>query len=136
MLSNSLRDSFRTTYLYIVQKGSRNDIRTNYIFEHLFQTVFSCFNSSQLKPRDLVCHLAQMKAKLGTILNQHLYTVKTLCSYLSISRATLYRLIQQGKIEPIHIGSSTRFTESEVDRFLTRQLRQARIQEVGFDVVR
>jgi excisionase family DNA binding protein len=131
MLSDSLSDSFRTTYLYIMQKATRIN-GPKRLFEQMFQTVFSCFKSSQLKPRDLVCHLNQMKAKIGTILNQHLYTVKTLCSYLSISRATLYRLIQQGKIEPIHIGSSTRFTESEVDRFLTRQLKQARIQEVGF----
>ena len=131
MLSDSLSDSYRTTYLYIVQKATRIN-RPKRLFEQMFQTIFSCFNSSQLKPRNLVCHLERMSKKLGTILNQHLYTVKTLCSYLSISRATLYRLIQQGKIEPIHIGSSTRFTESEVDRFLTRQLKQARIQEVGF----
>jgi len=131
MLSNLLSDSFIKTYLYIIQKATRNDIRTKCKFEHLFHTVFSCFKMSQLKPRNLVCHLERMSRKLGTILNQKLYTVKTLCSYLSISRATLYRLIQQGMLEPLHIGPSTRFTESEVERFITRQQRQARSQEVG-----
>ena len=132
LLSDLSRDSLRFTYLHIMQMDTRILNITKWIFEHLFHTVCSCFKMSQLKPRNLVCHLERMSTKLGTILNQKLYTVKTLCSYLSISRATLYRLIQQGMLEPLHIGSSTRFTESEVERFITRQQRQARSEEVGF----
>jgi excisionase family DNA binding protein len=132
MLSNLLSNSLSFTYVYIMQNDTRMKNITKCIFEHLFHTVCSCFKMSQLKPRNLVCHLERMSTKLGTILNQQLFTVKTLCSYLSISRATLYRLIKKGKIEPLHIGSSTRFTESEVERFITRQQRQTRSQEVGF----
>jgi excisionase family DNA binding protein len=102
----------------------------------MFQTVFSCFNPSQLKLIGRACRIKEIKKKLGTILNEKLFTIKTLCEYLGISRSTLHRLIQQGRIEPFHIGSATRFTSAEVDRFITRQLKQARIQEVGFDVVR
>jgi excisionase family DNA binding protein len=61
-----------------------------------------------------------------------LFTVTTLCEYLAISRATLYRLIKRGEIEPVRIGSLTRFTENEVNRYITRQQKQARSSEAGF----
>jgi excisionase family DNA binding protein len=63
---------------------------------------------------------------------QTLYTIKTLCQYLSISRATIYRIIQRGELEPLRIGSAVRFTEIEVNRYLARQQKQARTNEVGF----
>ena len=69
---------------------------------------------------------------LGVILTQPLFTVSTLCEHLAISRASLYRLIKKGRLEPLYIGSSTRFTQKEVDRFITHQQKQARRKEVGF----
>mgnify|MGYP002655182484 CR=1 FL=1 len=95
-------------------------------------TDFGCFIPSQLRLEVLICHLERIEKKWLEELTQHIYTVKTLCSYLGISRATLYRLIQKGQLEPLHIGSSTRFTENEVNSFISSQQKQSRIKEVGF----
>lgn len=37
---------------------------------------------------------------------------------LSISRSAVYRLIQTGNLNPLHIGSAVRFRESEVEAFI------------------
>jgi excisionase family DNA binding protein len=87
---------------------------------------------SQLRSKILVCHRERKAKTWEEKLKQYIFTVKTLCNYLGISRATLYRLIQKGQLEPLHIGSSTRFTEIEVNNFITRQQKQSRIKEVGF----
>ncbi len=65
-------------------------------------------------------------------MESNLFNIKSLCTFLGVSRATVYRLIAAGQIEPIHIGSSVRFTESEIKRFITRQQRESRMREVGF----
>lgn len=92
----------------------------------------TCFQDNASR-RPSVCQLLEMYLfYLRVILTQPLFTVTTLCECLAISRATLYRLIKKGEIEPIRIGSLTRFTGTEVERFLTRQQKQSRIKEVGF----
>ena len=47
-----------------------------------------------------------------------LHTVKEVLRILKISRAKLYLLIKDGSIKPVKIGKSTRFYESEINRFL------------------
>lgn len=41
------------------------------------------------------------------------------CDYLGgIHRATLYRLLRAGKVKCVKVGASTRWRQSELDRFL------------------
>lgn len=61
-----------------------------------------------------------------------LYSAPQVCELLAISRATLYRLKSAGKIESIKIGSSTRFTESAIQRFIKASETASRENEVGF----
>lgn len=37
---------------------------------------------------------------------------------LKVSKATVYRLIEQGKLSPVKIGRSVRFTEHHVHDFI------------------
>lgn len=133
MLSNLLSDSFTKTYKHLVQLDTRNKISTFGFSVFLVQNVPGC--SSENHPQWPIKKRLVLKIlllNLGVILTHPLFTVTTLCQHLAISRATLYRLINKGEIEPIRIGSLTRFTEKEVNRFLSRQQQQARAQEVGF----
>jgi excisionase family DNA binding protein len=47
-----------------------------------------------------------------------LYDVATVCRVLSISKPTLYRRIQAGKISPVKDGRRTRFTAEELQRYV------------------
>lgn len=47
-----------------------------------------------------------------------LYTVKDALDVLKISKANLYRLMKDGKINPIKLGKRTLFKESELERFI------------------
>ena len=46
------------------------------------------------------------------------YTIQEVCKLLRISKPTVYRLAQKGKIKLLKIGSSTRICAEEVDRLL------------------
>jgi excisionase family DNA binding protein len=61
-----------------------------------------------------------------------LYSAPQVCEILAISRATLYRLKSAGKIESIKIGSSTRFSDSAIQRFIKASETASRENEVGF----
>ena len=133
MLSNLLSDSFTKTNKHLLQHDTRNKISLLGFGVTLAHNVVGCFPENHpQRPFKEVLLLKILLLNLGVILTQPLFTVITLCELLAISRATLYRLIKKGEIEPIRIGSLTRFTESEVERFLSRQLKQARSREVGF----
>jgi len=49
-----------------------------------------------------------------------LYTVDETKGLLKISRAKLYRMIQEGRIAPVKLDKRTMFFESEINRFLDR----------------
>ena len=133
MLSNLLSDSFTKTNKHLLQHDTQNKISLLGFSVTLVHNVLGCFPENHpQRPFKEVLLLKILLLNLGVILTQPLFTVITLCEHLAISRATLYRLIKKGEIEPIRIGSLTRFTESEVERFLSRQLKQARSREVGF----
>ena len=132
MLSNLLSDSFTKTNKHIVQHDTRNHFGTNFIYCHLSHTGLGWFRMFQLRPMVKACRTEGISDKWKYNMSQNIYTVKSLCSYLSVSRATLYRLIGNGEIEPLHIGSCIRFTETEVNRYISRQQKQARSNEVGF----
>ena len=48
---------------------------------------------------------------------QLLWDIKTTCLALSSSRATVYRLIEAGKLKPVKLGRSTRFRAEDVEAF-------------------
>lgn len=50
--------------------------------------------------------------------NRPLMTVAGVCKHLAISRATLYRLIDDGSIRPLHISKTVRFKPADVDAFI------------------
>ena len=40
---------------------------------------------------------------------------------LGIGRSTLYLLVKQGELHPIHIGRATRFTMAELESYVDRR---------------
>ncbi len=133
MLSNLLSDSFKKTDKYLLERDTRD--KTSLCGSGVFvvHNVPGCFSENHPQwPIKKRLVLKNLLLNLGVILTHPLFTVVTLCEHLAISRATLYRLINKGEIEPIRIGSLTRFTENEVKRFLTRQQNHGRAKEVGF----
>ena len=40
------------------------------------------------------------------------------CERTSLSRSTIYRAAEEGKLQAVRIGRSVRISESELDRFL------------------
>jgi excisionase family DNA binding protein len=51
---------------------------------------------------------------------EKIYTVNETFSLLRISRAKLYKLIEDGSLKPIRLGGRTLFTESELTRFIEK----------------
>ncbi|MBI1331285.1 MAG: helix-turn-helix domain-containing protein [Armatimonadetes bacterium] len=49
-----------------------------------------------------------------------LFTVKAAAKRLSLSRAQLYRLIEQGDLDAVLIGRSRRISQSQLDAFIAR----------------
>ena len=133
MLSNLLSDSFTKTNKHLLERDTRNKISPFGSGVFVVHNVPGCSSENHPQwPIKKRLVLKKLLLNLGVILTHPLFTVTTLCKYLSISKSTLWRLINKGEIEPIRIGSLTRFTENEVNRFLTRQQNQARSKEVGF----
>jgi excisionase family DNA binding protein len=133
MLSNLLSDSFTKTNKHLLQRDTRNKISLFGSGVTVSHNGLGC--SSWHHPQRPIKKVLLLKIhllNLGVILTHPLFTVNTLCEHLSISRSTLYRLIKRGEIEPLRIGSLTRFAENEVNRYITRQQKQARSSEVGF----
>ncbi len=50
--------------------------------------------------------------------DRRLFTVKEAMEYLRISRPTLYRLINQGKLKPVKIGKRTLLDKADLDRLI------------------
>ncbi len=54
-----------------------------------------------------------------------LVNIATAAELLAISRSTIYELIWQGELQPIHIGRSVRLTHDELQSFVARQVARA-----------
>lgn len=133
MLSNLLSDSAKKTKIHLLQLDTRNKISPFGFGLTLVHNDLGCSSENHPQwPIKKRLVLKNLLLNLGVILTHPLFTVTTLCEHLAISRATLYRLIKKGELEPLRIGSLTRFTENEVNRYITRQQKQARSSEVGF----
>jgi excisionase family DNA binding protein len=50
-----------------------------------------------------------------------LLTIGDVSQALNVSRATVYRLMETGELEPVRIRSRTRFAPSDVQAFIERQ---------------
>jgi|SRR5205809_496473 len=50
-----------------------------------------------------------------------LLTIGDVSQALNVSRATIYRLMEAGELEPVRIRSRTRFAPSDVQEFIERQ---------------
>ena len=57
-------------------------------------------------------------AKLGSDPLPDVMTIEQLCSYLQLSRSTLYKLAQEGKVPGQKVGKHWRFRKAAVDRWL------------------
>jgi excisionase family DNA binding protein len=53
-------------------------------------------------------------------INKRLLTVKAACNYLSISRTTLYRMIEQKEIPVVNIGGRTLFDKKDLDQLIEK----------------
>ena len=53
-----------------------------------------------------------------------LYTLKELTGILKVSRATVYRLIEQGYIKPIKLGGKVLFVENEIEALIEKLKRE------------
>lgn len=47
-----------------------------------------------------------------------MYTFPEAARRLNISRSTIYLLIDAGRLKPVHVGRSARFTATELERFV------------------
>jgi excisionase family DNA binding protein len=52
-------------------------------------------------------------------------TLNEVCQYLKISKSTIYKLSEQGKIPSAKIGKQLRFRKSSLDRWLSEKEKQA-----------
>lgn len=50
--------------------------------------------------------------------DQMLFTTSEAARVLHLSRTTIYTLINDGSLRPVHIGRSCRITRAELDRFV------------------
>lgn len=53
-------------------------------------------------------------------MTDELLTLKDVMTRLKLSRATIYRLIDQGELHPFKLGHSLRFEEQDLASFIAR----------------
>ncbi len=53
-------------------------------------------------------------------------TIRELSAYLKVSKSTLYKLAQQGKVPGQKVGKHWRFHKEAIDRWLDRQASENR----------
>ena len=51
---------------------------------------------------------------------KRLFTVKEACTYLGISRMSLYRMMERKEISPVKIGNRTLFDKRDLDEFIEK----------------
>ena len=70
-------------------------------------------------------------AKPGSDPLPDVMTIEQLCSYLQLSRSTLYKLAQEGKVPGQKVGKHWRFSKDAVDRWLQTGTRHGHDQSGG-----
>ncbi len=56
---------------------------------------------------------------MSQLLKESLLKVPEVMERLSLSRTMVYRLVREGSLQKVKIGTSVRFKESEIRRFIT-----------------
>jgi excisionase family DNA binding protein len=67
------------------------------------------------KDRDWLNSIVQALSEKG---ENKVYTFKEVCEYLKASRSTLYNLMDSGQLKSFRIGSTYRFTQKELNKFM------------------
>jgi excisionase family DNA binding protein len=62
-----------------------------------------------------------------------LWTVREVCQYFEISRATLHRYVKKG-LPSFHVGGSPRFDQEKVAEWLNRQAQKTPIEKAAEDL--
>jgi excisionase family DNA binding protein len=58
---------------------------------------------------------------LGTLEMEELITLEELSKYLKISKPTLYKMVERGKIPALKIASQWRFKKEDIDGWVEKQ---------------
>ena len=53
--------------------------------------------------------------------NERVLTIDELAEYLKISKSTLYKLVQEGKVPGQKVGRHWRFSRRAIDRWIERE---------------
>ena len=67
---------------------------------------------------------------LSALTKQLLYTIKEAHAALSVSRSTLYRLIDAGALPVIYLGTAPRVSVKALESFVDRKVRAARLGDL------
>ena len=62
-------------------------------------------------------------------MQEHLYTIKEVMKILSVSQATIYRLMYAGKLPRVKIGKSVRIPASAVEAVIRANTEEIMIKE-------
>ncbi len=57
----------------------------------------------------------------GNQMNDQVLTVKDVAGYLKVNDRTVYRMAAAGKIPAFKVGSSWRFKQSEIEKWIQKQ---------------
>ena len=52
---------------------------------------------------------------------ENLYTIQQVADYLKVSKVSVYNYIKKGLMKPIRFEGSTRISESQIGKFLSKQ---------------
>jgi len=63
------------------------------------------------------------------MMQEHLYTIKEVMKILSVSQATIYRLMYAGKLPRVKIGKSVRIPASAVEAVIRANTEEIMIKE-------
>jgi excisionase family DNA binding protein len=66
------------------------------------------------------------KSKGKLMQSEELLTTEQAVTYLKISKRTLFRLIQEGKIRALRVGNAYRFKKTELDNDIRVDTEEAR----------
>jgi excisionase family DNA binding protein len=60
---------------------------------------------------------------------EKLYTVPEAAEYMRVTRAAIYKWIQQKRIEVVYVGSERRITQAAIDAFIKASTQERRLAD-------
>ena len=67
---------------------------------------------------DILCNVRQMPGLAESQIVPHLMTIEEVADYLRLSKDTVYRMAQSGRIPASKVGTQWRFRQEDVDGWL------------------